>query len=280
MADDALDLSALFDVVIRRWKIITAMPILAVIAATLVSMATRPTYEATAIIALSPATLSVPTSNQAPPYYLMVDSPQRLPVTYSPAYYIDILRSSEVATKVAPAAAVTITSDSGDKSLIDITASGSDSKEVQTTANMYAQVGAARIQQILLPSDADAVAAQKNLDAGDQALVKFSRENDFDGYDLSRLRAAVLSSTEKQLELSKLLHDRDVAESVYIDFARDLGRAQILARSLYGPKVIASAAPQTPVSPKPTQNILIGAALGLVVGLFGAFAGDRLSHSR
>ena len=280
MADDALDFSALFDVVIRRWMILVAMPLLAVIAATLVSMATGPTYEATAIIALSPATLSVPTSSQAPPYYLMVDSPQRLPVTYSPAYYIDILKSSEVTAKAAPAAAVTIASDSGDKSLIDITASGSDSKEVQTTANMYAQVGAARIQQILLPSDADAVAAQKNLDAADQALIKFSGENDFDGYDLSRLRAAVLSSTEKQLELSKLLHGRDVAESVYLDFAREFGRAQILARGLYAPKVIGSAAPQTPVSPKPTQNILIGAALGLVVGLFGAFAGDRLSHSR
>ena len=82
------------------------------------------------------------------------------------------------------------------------------------------------------------------------------------------------------MELSKLLHDRDVAESVYLDFAREFGRAQILAGGLYVPKVIGSAAPQTPVSPKPTQSILIGAALGLVVGLFGAFAGDRLSHSR
>ena len=162
--NDQIDLGDYVDLMIRRWKIIVAMPILAVIAATLVSLATRPTYEATAIIALSPATLSVPTSNQAPPYYLMVDSPQRLPVTHSPAYYIDILRSSEVATKVAPA--VTITSDSGDKSLIDITASGSDSKEVQATANMYVQVGAARIQQILLPSDADVVAAAEEYGRG------------------------------------------------------------------------------------------------------------------
>jgi capsular polysaccharide biosynthesis protein len=280
MADDTIDLPALFDALIRRWKVVVAMTLLAAIAAVLVSMATSPTYEATAIIALSPTTLSVPTSSQAPPYYLMVDSPQRLPTTYSPAYYLDILKGNEVVTQAAPQVAVAIASDSGDKSLIEITARGGDPKSVQTAANTYAQVGAARIQQILLPTDADAAAAQKKLDAAEQALVKFSRENDFDGYDLGRLRAATLSSVDKQLELSKLLHDRDVAESVYLDFARELGRGQILAGSLYAPKVIAAAAPEAPVSPKIIQNMLIGAALGLVVGILGAFASDSLSRSR
>ena len=279
MADDAINLSAYFDVLIRRWKFVVAMPVLAILAAALVSLATRPTYEATAVIALSPATLSVPTTSQAPPYYLMVDSPQHLPTTYSPAYYVDILEGNEVATQAASRVPVAIASDSADKSLIEITARGGDPKEVQTTANTYAQIGAARIQQVLLPTDADAAAAQKKLNAAEQALVKFSKDNDFDGYDLGRLRTETFSSVDTQLELNKLLHDRDVAESVYLDFARELGRAQILAGSLYSPKVIAAAVPDAPVSPKLVQAILIGAALGLVVGILGAFALGGVARS-
>jgi capsular polysaccharide biosynthesis protein len=279
MADDALDLRVYFDILLRRWKFVVAMPILAMIAAALVSLATKPAYEATAVIALSPATLSVPTSSQAPPYYLMVDSPQHLPTTYSPDYYLAILKGNEVVTQAAPQAAVAIASDSGDKSLIEITARGGDPKVVQTTANTYAQTGAQRIQQILLPTDADAVAAQKKLDAADQALVTFSKANDFDGYDLSRLRTATFSSVDKQLELNKLLHDRDVAESVYLDFARELGRAQILAATLYAPQVISAAVPDAPVSPKLIQNLLVGAALGLIVGILGAFALGSISRS-
>lgn len=187
MRDDAFDVIQYLDVLIRRWRFVVAMPIVAMIAAMIVSIATKPVYEATAVIALSPATLSVPTTNQAPPYYLMVDTPQHLPTTFSPTYYIDLLKGNEVVTQAAPQAAVAIVSDSGDKSLIEITAQGGEPKQVQTTANTYAQVGAARIQQILLPTDADAAAAQKKLDAAEQALIKFSKDNDFDTYDLSLL---------------------------------------------------------------------------------------------
>lgn len=280
MADDTLDIPAYFDVLIHRWKFVLAIPVLAIIAAALVSFAIRPTYEATAIIALSPATLSVPTTSQAPPYYLMVDSPQHLPIAYSPAYYIDVLKSNEVVAQAAPQVPVAIASDGSDKSLIDITARGDDPKQVQATANAYAQAGAARLQQVLLPSGDDVAAAQKKLDAADQALVKFSADNGFSGYDLGQLRVATFSSTDKQLELSKLLHDRDVAESVYLDFAREMERSQILAGSDYSPKVISAPAPDAPVSPKLVQNVLIGAVLGLLVGILGAFALDYVSRSR
>jgi uncharacterized protein involved in exopolysaccharide biosynthesis len=279
MADEALDLSVYFDILIRRWKFVVAMPVLSMIAAALVSILTSPTYEATAIIALSPATLSVPTTNQSPPYYLMVDSPQHLPTSYTPTYYLDILKGNEVVTQAAPQLSIAIASDGGDKSLIDITARGGDPKQVQTAANTYAQVGAAHIQRILQPTDADASAAQKKLDSAEQALVKFSKDNGLDNYDLSLLRMETFSSVDKQLELNKLMHDRDVAESVYLDFARELGRAQILAAGLYAPKVISAPAPDAPVSPKLNQNVLIGAVLGLVVGILGAFALGNVSRS-
>jgi capsular polysaccharide biosynthesis protein len=280
MIEDTLDLRDYFNVLVRRWKYVLAMPALAMVAAALVSIAMKPTYEATAIIALSPATLSVPTTSQAPPYYLMVDSPQHLPTAYSPAYYIAVLNGPDVVAQAAPQAPVSIASSSGDKSLIEITARGDDPRQVQTTANAYAQAGAARIQQVLMPSSEDVAAAQKTLDAADQALVGFSKDNGLGDYDLGRLRAATLSSTDKQLELNKLLRDRDVAESVYLEFARELARSKIIAGNDYSPKVISAPAPGLPVSPKLVQNILIGAVLGLLVGILGTFALDYVSRPR
>jgi capsular polysaccharide biosynthesis protein len=278
MTEETIDLRDMFDRLIRRWKFVVAMPVLAAIAAALVSFAMKPTYEATAVIALSPATLSIPTTSQAPPYYLMVDSPQHLPLAYSPTYYLALLSGNDVVAQTAPQAAVSFASNSSDRSLIEVTARGDDANKVQTTANAYAQAGAARIQQVFLPSGKDVAAAQQKLDAADQALIQFSKDNGFGEYDLNQLRAATFSSTDKQLELSRLLRDRDVAEPVYLDLARGLERAQILVSSAYSPTVILAPVPGAPVSPKLTQNILVGAVFGLLLGVLGAFGLEFLSR--
>jgi capsular polysaccharide biosynthesis protein len=271
MTDDTLDLRAYFDVLIRRWKFVLAMPILAMIAAALVSFAVKPTYEATAVLGLAPVTVSVPTTSQAPPYYLMVTSPSNLPTAYTPTYYIALLEGNDVVSQVAPQVPVTIDSNGSDKSLIDITARGGDPQQVTATANKWMQQGAARIQKALLPSQDQLSAAQAQLDEAEQALVKFSKDNGLD-YNLNRLRAATFSSSDNQVELGKLLRAYDVAESVYVGLAENSERENILATSTYAPSLIAAAVPTTPVSPKPVQNILIGAALGLLLGILGAFA--------
>ena len=277
MTDDTLDLRAYFDVLIRRWKFVLAMPVLAMIAAALVSFAIQPTYEATAVLALSPATVSVPTTSQAPPYYLMVTAPSNLPTAYTPAYYIALLEGNAVVSQVAPHVPVTIDSNGGDKSLIDITARGSDPQLVAATANKWMQEGAARIQKVLLPSQDQLAAAQAKLDAAEQALIKFSTDHGLD-YNLNRLRTATFSSSDKQVELGKLLRAYDVAESVYTDLAKDWERENILATSTYAPSLIAAAVPTAPISPKPVQNILIGAAFGLLLGILGAFVLEWVSR--
>lgn len=278
MTDDMNARRDYFDVLIRRWKLVLAMPILAMTAAALVTLTTQPTYEATAIIALSPATLSVPTANQAPPYYLVVDSPRHLPTAYTPAYYVALLKGDDVVAQVAPLAAVTIAPSGNDKSLIEITARGDDPKQVAATANKWAQVGAARIQQVLLPSGDTAAAAQKELEAAEHALVKFAQDNALGDYDLAKLRVATSLPTDKRLELARRLRARDVAESVYLDFARDQERAAILAASVYKPTTIAAPMPTTPASPKSAQSILVGAAFGLLVGILSAFAVESMSR--
>ncbi len=107
-------LQAFLDALIRRWRLVGALTLLAMVAAALVSLSIKPTYEATAVIALAPSTLSVPTSNQSPPYYLTVDAFARLPKAFTPAYYIALLKSVPVAQ--AAQAAVSISSNASDRS--------------------------------------------------------------------------------------------------------------------------------------------------------------------
>ena len=140
-----------------------------------------------------------------------------------------------------------------------------------STANKYAQVGIQSIQNILVPSGDEVTAAQKELDSAERAIVKFAQDNGLE-YDLAKLRAPNSLATEKKIELARLLRDRDVAEQVYINVARDFGQSKILAASMYAPTSIAAIVPTSPVSPKLSQNVLIAAILGLAVGVLGAFA--------
>ncbi len=272
-------LRAFLDVLIRRWYIVLTMPVLAVIAALLVTATIKPMFETTAVIALSPVSLAVPTSNQAPPYYYVVDSSHHLPTAFTPSYYIALLKGADVLEKVKPAATVNITSNSGDKSLIEITARSDDPHRATETANAWAQAGAARIVQVLLPAGDEAKQAQAQLDAAEQALAQFAQANGLGDYNLSKLRGANLA-TAKQLELARLLRARDTAEAVYLDFARELESETILTESAYKPNVIPAAVPAAPVSPKPAQNLGVGAAFGLLVGILAAFAVEFVTRKR
>ncbi len=276
--DNESALRAYFDVLIRRWKLVLVTPAVAMIAAALVSLLQPPTFEATAIVALAPATLSVPTSNQVPPYYLLVDSPRQLPTAYTPAYYVALLKSAEVVNAVSPRVSASIAPNGADKSLIEITARGSDRNLVAQTANTWADVGAQYITKILIPTGEQAATAQRKLDAADQALIKFSQDNGLGEYDLAKLRAATTLATNKKLELMQLLRAYDIAESVYVDLARDQARTAILGVTAYKPATISAPVPDAPVSPKPAQNVLIGAAFGLLIGVVGVFAVEYMAR--
>ena len=265
-----IDLREYIDILIRRWQIIAAMTVIAVIAFAGVTILTKPTYEATATIALAPSTISVSISSQVPPYYLMVDPSHPLPTAYTPAYYIAILQSSSVVDAVTPRLPATISSDSADKSLIEITTRGGDPRSAAQAATSWAQVGAERIGKLLLPDGADAAAAKQKLDDAQQALDQFLQDNKIADYDPA-LPVAGLSQDQRK-QLNDLSRARDLADSVYLDIARDYARASIIAATSNKPTIIPAVVPDAPVSPKPLQNILIGAALGLLIGIVAAFA--------
>ncbi len=271
-----IDLRDYFDILIRRWRIVVVMPALAAIAAALVTLTLKPMYEATATIALSPATISVLISTQQPPYYLLVDSPRRLPTAYTPAYYVALLKSAEVADAVSPRLAVSIAPNGADKSLIEITARGDDPQTVARVANAWAQAGARQIEKLLTPTGAEVDLARQKLDAAEQALVQFARENGLNASDLTDERLSL--PADKQGKLNRLLRARDVADSVLLEFERDYEREAILAATSTPPTPILAPVPTAPVAPQLAPNVASAAVAGLLLGVLGACALEFLSR--
>lgn len=268
-----INLRDYIDVLIRRWKFVLAMPMLAILAAALVTGLTQPTFQATATIALAPSTVAVSLSNLLPPYYLAVDSPRRLPTSYTPTYYVTLLKDAEVINAAQPRAAITIVADNNDRSLIHIIAQGNDPRMVADSANAYAQAGAQRIQRLLVPDGEDVARAKQKLDAAQDALDQFLTEHHITEYDPA-LPPALPADQRKQL--TQLNRERDLAESVYLEFAREFAQSAILAETAYRPSVISAPVPTAPVSPRWMQNLLLGAAFGLLIGVVGAFLLEML----
>ncbi len=79
--------------------------------------------------------------------------------------------------------------------------------------------------------------------------------------------------TEVTIEEDRLTRARDVARETYMALARKLEEARIAAEDTSGEVRLASRAmvPQKPASPHKLLNTAVAGALGLMVGIFGAF---------
>jgi len=79
---------------------------------------------------------------------------------------------------------------------------------------------------------------------------------------------------EMQAEEDRLTRARDVARETYVTMARKVEEARIAAEDTSGEVRLASRAsvPEKPVSPRKVLNAAVAGALGLMLGVFGAFA--------
>jgi len=79
---------------------------------------------------------------------------------------------------------------------------------------------------------------------------------------------------ESQTEESRLTRTRDVARETYVTMARKVEEVRIAAEDTSGEVRLASqaAVPEKPVSPRKMLNTAVAGALGLMLGVFGAFA--------
>jgi len=79
---------------------------------------------------------------------------------------------------------------------------------------------------------------------------------------------------ESQVEENRLNRARNVAQETYMTMARKVEEVRIAADDTSGEVRLASqaAAPERPVAPRKMLNTAIAGALGLMLGVFGAFA--------
>lgn len=150
--EDEIDLRVYIDVLIRRWKWIVGVTLVAALVAGVVSLLMPPTYESTAsVFVLSTGTTSTGTSTNQ--------------VLVSPQAQVTLLTSNLVAQQVIQAlgdklsedekrallstdltgGAVKVQPDTTDKSLFKITAQAKTAEKSQDIANAWATAGAAEI---------------------------------------------------------------------------------------------------------------------------------------
>jgi succinoglycan biosynthesis transport protein ExoP len=79
---------------------------------------------------------------------------------------------------------------------------------------------------------------------------------------------------ESRAEEDRLTRARDVARETYLTLARKVEEVRIAAADTSGEVRLASraAVPRRPVSPRKVLNTAVAGALGLILGVFGAFA--------
>ena len=97
---------------------------------------------------------------------------------------------------------------------------------------------------------------------------------------LAELEPQTLALQERLQEIDaesqRLIDARDLASETYRTLARKLEEARISAREENGVFQVGShaAVPEKPVSPRKMLNTAVAGALGLMVGVFGAFAAE------
>jgi succinoglycan biosynthesis transport protein ExoP len=104
--------------------------------------------------------------------------------------------------------------------------------------------------------------------------------------EAEKLRPQILELQEQQqealTEYERLERTVDTSKEVYLTVVRKAEEARIAAESEGDEIRLASyaAVPTKPVSPKKKLNVAVAGALGLFVGVFGAFAWEYLSSPR
>lgn len=120
--------------------------------------------------------------------------------------------------------------------------------------------------------DGLATSLQEKLSALDAEIAQLEPE-------ILRLQGEIQASNT---EADRLTRARDVARDTYTTLARKVDEARITAQDESGEVRLASyaAVPTKPVSPRKKLNTAVAGALGLFVGVFGAFAVEYWRQER
>jgi uncharacterized protein involved in exopolysaccharide biosynthesis len=113
------------------------------------------------------------------------------------------------------------------------------------------------------------------LDALEQSLERQAQENES---QLAAIEPQILALQKEEQEVSneadRLTRARSLARETYVTLARKVDETRIAVQDTSGAVKLASGAvvPEDAVSPRKSLNTVVAGALGLMLGVFGAFA--------
>ena len=285
--ENEVDLWDYLEVLLRRWRWLVGIPVLVSIVAAAVSLATAPTYEATAELFLG---ASPPVSSEATKSLFQSPRLERAVVKRLGPAGMEQIQPGDLLRRVS------VTPDRGDPSLLRVTAVGNNRERVAQIANAWVEEGTRLLIEAVGASEEEVNSRADRLRSADEALGQFVRENvalgDLEGLapfllgyrslggsqitvDLAGDANGVASSLSPQgwAALAGLVRERDMAEEVYLQAARTLEALQ--------PIVVREATvPLAAVRPRAPQNVLLAGTLGLMVGIFAAFGVESFETAR
>jgi len=190
LVEDEIDLREYIDVLIRHWKVILIMPVVAAVVAGVVSFLLPPTYEATALV----AAVQLQYVMRFDPKFETLDNEQ-LPVKAYPA----LATSDDVLSKVITAAGDILNEDeqqlhilsdmvkaasSADPSLIALKVQSRDPMKAARLANIWADIVVREINALYGQRakeaqffEAQMQTAEDNLKNAEEALIAYQANN-------------------------------------------------------------------------------------------------------
>jgi uncharacterized protein involved in exopolysaccharide biosynthesis len=290
--EEEIDLREYIEVIVRRWKWIAGITIVAVVTAAIVSFfVITPVYEASAtLLVMKPPLIPASQSLEAQVVEALLRS------TNVEAQVVEALQETLSPSERVPGSLVSKVkvAQEGKSSVFKISARANDPQKAAQIANAWAEVGTEILREALAPTDGELKLAEQNLKAAEEALWELAEANGLAEADLRSLlgsrsnqwninfflgeggvlgqRTSPSLSVESKMELASLLRRRDVAEEIYLSLSKEAEIAKITAQAGGGVEVISPAAvPSEPIQPRTKLNIAIAGVLGLMVGVFGAF---------
>ncbi len=251
----------------RKWLVILAVVVVVGIALA-VSLRETPTYQSSAQVMVQSSSYlppSVFSQSQAANLGIVdpaqIQSEMRI-ITSTPA-------REEVRTKLGAAPSVSV-SELGQTNIVQITASSADPRRAAEIANAYAT---AYIDVRRNQNNAALLAAASQL----QSKINTLQQQ----IDALNAKVAAAPQSQQQTLQANLGPQRDNLITEQGLFKQNLDELQVDTGVGAGSaQLISSAQPPTsPSSPRPARNALLGLAIGLVIGVGGAFLREHFDDS-
>ena len=292
--EETTDLREYIDIVVRRWTWILGIILVAVVTAGIGSLfIVTPTYEATAtILAITAPKIVLSRGLETQLVFAEVETEEAkasvveamLASMEVEAGVVEKLQDTLPTASTVPGSLLrNVEVEQVDESgVFEISARADDPQRAAQIANAWAETGATVLREAQVAESDQASIAEQDLEAAEQALYEFADANGLSETDLRAFlgsgtgqSTASILSVEKRTDLARLLRARQIAEEIYLSFARQATAERVASEAGTGVKVVSqAAAPIGPVKPQTTLNIVLAGVLGLIVGVSGAFAAE------